>query len=100
MPNVASTIDGSHIPLAEKLSLSDTTVPADFYCAQNEFNSVILQVVCNANKLLLNICCNMFGNIADGGVLWFSSLYDMFCACEILKEPVVCITNILDLFAI
>ena len=42
LPNVASTIDSFHIPMAEKPSRHDKAMLADFYCAWKGFNSMVL----------------------------------------------------------
>lgn len=87
--NVVGTIDGSHIPLAQKSTRRDTSMPADIYCARKGFNSVVLQAVCDANKLFWRICCNMPGGTSDGGAFQLSSLYVILRACQTVKDLVV-----------
>ena len=89
LPNVAGSIDGTHIPMETKPSRRDTNVPADFYCARKGFNSVVLQGVCDADLLFWNVCCTMPGGTTDSGALKVSSLYAQLVARSILQEPVV-----------
>lgn len=74
-PNIASAIDGTHIPLARKPNRHDTLVFANFYCARKRLNFVALKLFVTKTKKKKkkkrNIWCNMFGSMTNSGVLVF-----------------------------
>jgi hypothetical protein len=48
-------IDGIHIPLANLLSKKVTLVVGVFF-NKKKFHSIVLEVVCDANKIFQNMC--------------------------------------------
>jgi hypothetical protein len=76
LPNVCGSIDGSHIPLQRKPDKRQTAVVADFWCRRKCFSSVILQTVCDMDKVFWNVCCLVPGGTVDGGQFKISQIYE------------------------
>jgi hypothetical protein len=76
LPNVCGSIDGSHIPLQRRPDKHQTPVVADFWCRRKKFSSVVLQVVCDMNKVFWNVCCSVPGGTADGGQFKILQIYE------------------------
>jgi hypothetical protein len=86
---VCESIDGSHIPLQRRPNKRQTTVVADLWCRKKKFSSVVLQVVCDIDKVFWNVCCSVPGGTADGGQFKISQIYEQIREREILATPVV-----------
>ena len=50
LPKIASVIDGTHIPLSMRPSKQYTSMPSDFF-NRKKFYSIVLQGVCDSNKM-------------------------------------------------
>jgi hypothetical protein len=66
LPNICGAIDGTHIPLADHPNWRVTLVHGDFF-NRKKFHSIVLQVVCDANKLFWIVCVGQPGGVHDGG---------------------------------
>jgi hypothetical protein len=57
IPNICGVmiIDGIHIPFANLLSKRVTLVVGVFF-NKKKFHSIVLQIVCDANKIFQNMC--------------------------------------------
>ncbi len=56
MQNMIGCIDGCHIPLYEQFDKRKNTWNKDFF-NQKHFHFLLLQVVCDSNKLFWNVYC-------------------------------------------
>jgi hypothetical protein len=86
--NMAGAIDGSHIKLSKKPP--NRYVPADYW-SRHDMHSVLLQGVCDANKLFWDVCVRSPGGTHDATHLRNSDLWARLRAHEILREPVISI---------
>jgi hypothetical protein len=75
LPNVCGIIDGSHIPLSQKPNKRVTIAPIDYNCRQKSYNSIILQGICNMDKLFWNVCCLVPSRTTNGGQFKVSFIY-------------------------
>ena len=64
LPNIAGAIDGTHIPLTCKPSRWFTPMPSDFY-NRKRFHNIVLQGVCDANRIFGNVCAGQPGGVHD-----------------------------------
>ncbi len=71
LPNVCGTIDWSHIPLSQKLGKRVTAAPTNYNC----YNSIVLQGICNMDKLFWNVCCSVLGGTTNGAQFKLSFIY-------------------------
>ena len=62
LPNIAGAIDGTHIPLSARPSRRYTPMPQDFY-NRLHFHSIVLQVVCDTNKIFWDVCARQSGGV-------------------------------------
>ena len=60
--NIVGTIDDIHIPLSARPSRRYTPMPQDFY-NRKYFHSIVLQAVCDINKMFWNICVGHPGGV-------------------------------------
>ncbi len=57
IPNICGAIDGIHILLANLPSKKVTLAIGDFF-NRKKFHSIVLQAVCDANKIFWNVCAS------------------------------------------
>ena len=93
LPNICRTIDGTHIPLAQNPNQRATLATSDFF-NRKKFHSLVLQAVCDSQKIFWNVCASQPGGVHDGGQFKVSSLYKSLRRREILQEPVVSVGGI------
>ena len=68
LPNIAGAIDGTHIPLTCRPSLRHIPMPQDFF-NRKKFHSIVLQGVCDTNRMFWNVCAGQPGGVHDAGQL-------------------------------
>jgi DDE superfamily endonuclease len=66
LPNICGAIDGTHIPLSRRPSGHLTPMAADFF-NRKKFHSVVLQGVCDMDRLFWNVCAGQPGGVHDAG---------------------------------
>jgi hypothetical protein len=66
IPNICGAIDGTHILLVDFPSKKGTLIVGDFF-NRKKFHSIMLQVLCDVDKIFWNICASQPGGIHDGG---------------------------------
>lgn len=88
LPNICGSIDGTHIPLTRRPSSSITPWSSDFF-NRKKFHSVVLQAVCDMNKIFWNVCVGQPGGVHDAAQFRWSSLYQELRSRTILSEPVI-----------
>ena len=88
LPNIAGSIDGIHIPLSMRPSKKYTPMPLDFF-NRKKFHSIVLQGVCDSNKMFWNVCAGQLGGVHDVGQFVVSSLAAQLSSRQILAEPVI-----------
>jgi hypothetical protein len=86
--NMCGAIDGSHIKLARKPE--NKYVPGEYWC-RHDFHSILLQGVCDADKLFWDVCVRCPGGAHDAFHLRDSDLWAHLRAGQILQEPVISI---------
>jgi len=74
LPNICRTINGTHIPLAENPSRKVTLAASNFF-NRKKFHSIVLQRVCDSEKIFLNVCAGQSRGMHDGGQFKVLSLY-------------------------
>jgi hypothetical protein len=84
--NTCGAIDGSHIKLARKPE--NRYVPGEYWC-RHDFHSILLQGVCDADKLFWDVCVRCPGGAHDAFHLRDSDLWRNLRAGQILQEPVI-----------
>ena len=73
LPNIAGAIDGTHIPLSVRTNKQYTSMPSDFF-NQKKFHTIVLQGVCDSNKMFWNVCARQPGGVHNVGQFDVSSL--------------------------
>jgi hypothetical protein len=84
--NMCGAIDGSHIKLARKPE--NRYIPAEYWC-RHDFHSILLQGVCDADKLFWDVCVRCPGGAYDAFHLRDSDLWRNSRAGQILQQPVI-----------
>lgn len=84
IPNVCGAIGGTHIKL--QLKPRNSYRPADYWCSHG-FYSVLLQGVCDADKVFWDVCCNAPGGLDNSTHLRASSIWGRLKNGEILQKP-------------
>lgn len=84
IPNVCGAIGGTHIKL--QLKPRNSYRPADYWCSHG-FYSVLLQGVCDADKVFWDVCCNAPGGLDNSTHLRASSIWSRLKDGEILQKP-------------
>jgi hypothetical protein len=74
-PNACGAIDGFYISLSEKLDKMRYYNTYNYYYRWKNCNLVVLQVICQMDKLFWNVCCSIPSKIADGGQFKVSFIY-------------------------
>ena len=74
LPNICGTIDGTHIPFARRSRSDLTSMVSDFF-NRKKFHSVVLQKVCDMDRIFWNVCAGQPDGVHDGGQFQWSSLY-------------------------
>ncbi len=74
IPNICGAIDGTHIPLVDFPSKKVTLIVGDFF-KRKKFHSIMLQVLCDVDKIFWNICASQLGGVHDGGEFKRYNLY-------------------------
>jgi hypothetical protein len=85
LPNICGAIDGTPVPLADRPNRRVTLVTSDFF-NRKKFHSIVLQGVCDANKIFWNVCVGQLGGVHNGGQFKISSLYRDLNNWDILQE--------------
>lgn len=93
LPNIAGAIDGTHIPLTCRSSRRYTPMPSDFF-NRKKFHSIVLQGVCDADRIFWNVCAGQPGGVHDAGQVAVSSLHTHISTRRILAEPIIHLRNI------
>lgn len=100
IPNLCGAIDGTHIVLQRKPDRAYG--PADYRTGEGEdaFYSILLQGVCDSQKVLWDVCCNSAGGMDDASHFKASSLWRRLRNREVLTQPEIKVqgTKILQQF--
>ncbi|GLJ14703.1 hypothetical protein SUGI_0238360 [Cryptomeria japonica] len=84
IPNICGAIGGTHIKL--QLKPRNSYRPAD-YLSTHGFYSVLLQGVCDADKVFWDVCCNAPGGLDNATHFRASSIWNRLGVGEILRQP-------------
>jgi hypothetical protein len=57
-------------------------------------NSIVLQAICDMDKLFWNVYYLVPSKIVDGGQFKVSFIYQQLRTCSILKEPIVVVEGL------
>ncbi len=66
IPNICGAIGGTRIPLVDLPNKKATLVSSDFV-NRKKFHSIVLQAMCDADKIFWNVCVDQLGGVHDGG---------------------------------
>jgi len=88
LPNIAGVIDGTHIPLTSRPSRRHTPMPQDFF-NRKKFHSIVLQGVCDTNRMFWNVCAGQPGGVHDASQFVVSSLATQLSTRQILRAPII-----------
>jgi hypothetical protein len=72
--NICGAIDGTHVPLVHRVSRR-VTLAHSYYFNKKKRNNIVVQAVCDTDKLFWNVCARCPGGVHDGGEFKTSSLY-------------------------
>jgi hypothetical protein len=73
LSNICGAIDGIHIPLAKRPNIRYILVTL-YYYNWKKSHSIVLQVVCDTQKMFCNVCIGQLGGVHDGGQFKKSNL--------------------------
>jgi hypothetical protein len=93
VPNICGAIDGTHIPLLTRPDAHITPISADFFNCK-KFHSVLLQAVCDIDKIFWNVCAGQPGGVHDVGQFRWSSLYQDLHQRRILQDPSIIVRGV------
>jgi hypothetical protein len=88
LPNMCGAINGTHCKLNLKPPQSFT--PGDYWC-RHDIYSVLLQGVCDSEKIFWDVCVRAPGGTHDAAHLRQFSFYKKLMRKEILQEHVITI---------
>ncbi len=66
----------------------------DYHCRRKNCNSIVLQAICDMDKLFWNVCCLALGETTNGGQFKVSSIYQQLRTQSILREPIVVVEGL------
>ena len=66
LPNICGAIDGIHIPVARR-PRSDLIPMASNFFNRKKFHSIILQGICDMDRIFWNVCARQPGGVHDAG---------------------------------
>lgn len=84
--NMCGAVDGSHIRLFRKPPFY--RVPADYWC-RHDFHSILLQGICDYNKVFWSVCARQPGGCHDATHLRSSQIWEQLRRGAALEEPVL-----------
>jgi len=73
--NVCGTNNGSYIPISQKPNKQAIIVHAYNYYRHKNYNSIVLQAICDMDKLFWNVCCLILGEMMDADQFQVSFIY-------------------------
>jgi hypothetical protein len=82
--NICGAIDGIHIPLVDFPNKKVTLIVGDFF-NRKKFHSIMLQVLCDVEKIFWNICASQPRGVHDGGEFKRYNLYAQLRSQEIFQ---------------
>ena len=68
-------------------------MPQDFY-NRKHFHNIVLQAVCDTNRMFWNVCAGQPGGVYDAGQFAVSSLSAQLSRRQILAEPIIHLSGI------
>jgi hypothetical protein len=86
--NICEAISGTHFPFVEHPSKRITLTLNDFY-NNFFFCNIVVQVMCNANKIFWNVCANQPTRVRDGEQFKNSSFCKPLRYHMISQEPMI-----------
>jgi hypothetical protein len=86
LPNICGAIDGIHILLVHRASTKVTLVHSDYYNRKKRY-SIVVQAMCDVDKMFWNVCVGCLGGVHDRGQFKTSSLYKQLRRQQILQHP-------------
>jgi hypothetical protein len=90
LDNMCGAIDGSHIKIHRKPRAA--LVPDEYWC-RHDFHSVLLQAICDDQKVFWDVCCRLPGGSHDATHLRASTIWLKLREREVLQGPVVRVGN-------
>ena len=93
LPNICGAIDGTHIPLARRPRSNFTPMASNFF-NRKKFHSVVLQGVCDMDRIFWNVCTRQPSGVHDAGQFRWSSLYHELYQRHILSNPTIVVRGV------
>jgi hypothetical protein len=93
LPNICGAIDGIHIPLIHRASNRVTLAHSDYFNRKKR-NSIVVQAVCDVEKIFWNVCAGCPGGVHDGGQFKTSSLYQQLRRQQVLQHPQIMVRGL------
>jgi hypothetical protein len=90
IPHICGAIDGTHIPLVDFPSKKVTLIVGDFF-NRKKFYNIMLQVLCDVDKIFWNIFVGQPRRLHDGGEFKRYNLYAQLRSREIFQESIIII---------
>jgi hypothetical protein len=94
LPNVFSTIDGSHISLSQKPINGLLQYLQIIVVDGKVVIQLFLQAICDMDKLFWNVCCSIPSGTTNGGEFKVSSIYQQLPTRSIFKKPIVMVESL------
>jgi hypothetical protein len=86
--NMCGAVDVSHIRLFRKPPFF--RIPADYWC-RHDFHLILLQGICDYNKVFWSVCARQPGSCHDATHLRSSQIWEQLRGGQVLEEPVISI---------
>ena len=93
LPNICGAIDRIHIPLARR-SRSDFIPMASDFFNRKKFLSVVLQGICDMDRIFWNVCARQPGGIHDAGQFQWSYVYHELHQMHILSNSTIVVRGV------
>lgn len=89
IPNMCGAIDGTHIVLQKKPEQLHGPAVYRTGSGDQSYYSILLQGVCDGDKIFWDVCCNAAGGLDDGAHFKASSLWTKLRHKEVLSQPTI-----------
>jgi hypothetical protein len=86
LDNMVGAIDGSHIKLFGQPPTA--AIPGEYWC-RHDFHSILLQGICDYNKVFWDVCCRAPGGTHDATHLRSSGIWEKLRENLVLQEPII-----------
>jgi len=89
IPNMCGAVDGTHIVLQKKPEQLHGPAVYRTGSGDQSHYSILLQGVCDGDKIFWDVCCNAAGGLDDRAHFKASSLWTKLRNKEVLSQPTI-----------